>query len=267
MESFVFYTHYAKKIKKLPPEQVANLLYAICDYVENGTEPELEDVAADMCFSFIRTQLDKDIAKYEETCRKRAEAGRKGAAATNSKRRQKAAKAANADFDGNEKDLLERESGPDQTVPGSETAVPGPKEPVDGAGAEKTEAQPKPEKKPRKKKNDPPKIAYGEFVRMTEEEHEKLIEKYGPDKTARMIEVLDNYKGSKGKTYKNDYRAILNWVVIRVEEEFIRKEVGSYGGANSTDQPKEFDHSTGFRGQQGGSSGDALGSEGKGDTV
>lgn len=254
MESFVFYTHYAKKMKKLPPEQAANLLYAICDYVENGTEPDLEDVAADMCFSFIRTQLDKDIAKYEETCRKRAEAGRKGAAATNGKRRQKASKAANADFDGNENDVPEQ--------------VYEPKEPVAGAGTEETEAeQPKPEKKPRKKKDDPPKVKYGEFVCMTEEEHEKLIRKYGPDKTARMIEVLDNYKGSKGKTYKNDYRAILNWVVDRVTEEFARKGAGNYGGFNSTYRPEDFDHSIGFKGQQGKTSGDTFGGEGEGNTV
>jgi hypothetical protein len=34
-----------------------------------------------------------------------------------------------------------------------------------------------------------------------------------------MIEVLDNYKGANGKKYKSDYRAILNWVVERVERE------------------------------------------------
>lgn len=269
MESFVFYTHYAEKMKKLPPEQAANLLYAICDYVENGTEPELEDIAADMCFSFIRTQLDKDTAKYEETCRKRAEAGRKGAAATNGKRRQKAAKAANADFAVNEKKLPGRENESDQIIPRADTAVPEPKEPVDGAGAEENGLQPKPEKKPRKKKDDPQKVAYGEFVRMTAEEYEKLIAKHGQEKTARMIEVLDNYKGSNGKTYKNDYRAILNWVVDRVEEEFARKGAGSYGGFNSNtaNRPEEFRHSTGFKEQQGKSGGDTFGGEGKGDTV
>ena len=34
-----------------------------------------------------------------------------------------------------------------------------------------------------------------------------------------MIEILDNYKGQNGKKYKSDYRAILNWVVKRYEEE------------------------------------------------
>ncbi len=34
---------------------------------------------------------------------------------------------------------------------------------------------------------------------MTEEEYGKLVEAHGEEKTKRMIEVLDNYKGSKGQ--------------------------------------------------------------------
>lgn len=236
MESFVFYTHYAEKMKMLPPEKVANLLFAICDYVEHGTEPELDDTAADMCFSFIRTQLDKDIAKYENTCRKRAEAGRRGAAATNSKRQQEAAKAANADF-GGAQNALQLASDP----PKSETVPP-----VTG---EKPMGEPQP-KKSRKKKDGPEKVKYGEFVRMTEEEHQKLQDEYGPEMTARMIEVLDNYKGSKGKTYQSDYRAILSWVRDRVKEDFAKRGGGSYGGFNSdrgSAQKPAFTPSTGFK--------------------
>ena len=29
---------------------------------------------------------------------------------------------------------------------------------------------------------------------------------------------LDNYKGSSGKTYKSDYRAILSWVIEKIKE-------------------------------------------------
>lgn len=55
-----------------------------------------------------------------------------------------------------------------------------------------------------------------EFVKMTEDQHKKLIEKYGEGDTEKMIDTLDNYKGSKGKVYKDDYRAILSWVVDKV---------------------------------------------------
>ncbi len=63
------------------------------------------------------------------------------------------------------------------------------------------------------------KVPYAEFVKMTETEYQKLVQQYGETAAKRMVEILDNYKGAKGKTYKNDYRAILNWVVKRYEEE------------------------------------------------
>ena len=63
------------------------------------------------------------------------------------------------------------------------------------------------------------KKSYAQFVKMTPEEHQKLIDQFGPIPTAKMIEILDNYKGASGKTYKSDYRAILNWVVKRYQEE------------------------------------------------
>jgi len=57
---------------------------------------------------------------------------------------------------------------------------------------------------------------YADFVTLTESEYQKLVSAYGEDNTGRMIDVLDNYKGSKNKKYASDYRAILNWVVERV---------------------------------------------------
>ena len=48
---------------------------------------------------------------------------------------------------------------------------------------------------------------------------------YGVTGTRRMIELLDHYKGSSGKKYQSDYRAILSWVVGRWQEE-VRKGQG-----------------------------------------
>ncbi|APB77424.1 DUF4373 domain-containing protein [Paenibacillus polymyxa] len=70
-----------------------------------------------------------------------------------------------------------------------------------------------------KLKNNTPKIKFAEFVSLTQDEYDKLVLAHSEDRTKRMIEILDNYKGSKGKKYASDYRAILNWVVKRVEEE------------------------------------------------
>lgn len=63
------------------------------------------------------------------------------------------------------------------------------------------------------------KIEFAEFVTMTQEEYDKLVDRIGERGTKRCIEILDNYKGSNGKKYANDYRAILNWVIKRYEEE------------------------------------------------
>jgi len=67
------------------------------------------------------------------------------------------------------------------------------------------------EKKRIEKKEE--KRPFAQFVTMTEEEHAKLIETYGSEATRKAIERLDNYKGSSGKRYKSDYRALLAWVV------------------------------------------------------
>jgi hypothetical protein len=71
------------------------------------------------------------------------------------------------------------------------------------------------EQKPKK----PPKTQYAEFVSMTDDEHSSLVAKLGVKGAARCVEILDNSKGANGKKYVSDYRAILNWVVKRYEDE------------------------------------------------
>lgn len=73
--------------------------------------------------------------------------------------------------------------------------------------------------KPSRKKSKSDKKAYSEFVRMTETSYNRLIELYGREFTEACIMKLDLYKGSKGKTYKDDYRAILSWVVNSVNKD------------------------------------------------
>jgi len=69
------------------------------------------------------------------------------------------------------------------------------------------------------KSNKKQKIKFSEFVSLTQEEYNKLIQEHSESATKRMIEILNNYKGSSGKKYKSDYLAILNWVVNRYSDE------------------------------------------------
>lgn len=50
-----------------------------------------------------------------------------------------------------------------------------------------------------------------EFVKLTDEEYEKLISKLGKINTDDYIERLNNYLGSKGRQYKSHYHTILSW--------------------------------------------------------
>lgn len=128
------------------------------------------------------------------------------------------------------------------TEPPEEEKEPEPPAPP---AKEEEQAEEKPKKRGRKKKAPVPKVKYAEFVSMTEEEYNKLVTKYGEEKTKRAIEILDNYKGSKGKKYVSDYRTILNWVMDRVEEEFNKKGGGGHGG--HTADYREFEPSGGFK--------------------
>lgn len=73
----VLYYDYRAQLSLLSDSERGRLLMALLDYGETGQEPEL-DGAALMAFSFIRSQIDRNAAKYAETCRKRSEAGKKG---------------------------------------------------------------------------------------------------------------------------------------------------------------------------------------------
>lgn len=94
-KSFVLYCDYRKHFSLLPPEERGHLIMAIFDYVETGVEPILDGMTM-MAFSFIRAQLDRDIDKYRETCRRRAEAGRAGGLAKAANAKQSQANASNA---------------------------------------------------------------------------------------------------------------------------------------------------------------------------
>lgn len=62
-----------------------------------------------------------------------------------------------------------------------------------------------------------------EDVYLSKREIEALQRKYGEVAYHWMIQKLSHYKGSHGKVYESDYRAILNWVVKAHEEEEKKK--------------------------------------------
>lgn len=70
-----------------------------------------------------------------------------------------------------------------------------------------------------REKNGSEKVQFAEFVSMTNVEYSTLVTELGDADTKRCIEILDDYKGSKGRKYKSDYRAIRSWVIKALDEE------------------------------------------------
>jgi hypothetical protein len=85
-------------------------------------------------------------------------------------------------------------------------------------------------------------IQFAENVKMTEIEYQKLVDAHTKPVTDKMIEILDNYKGASGKSYKSDYRAILNWVVDRVNKEGSNGKFGKHDIQNNESNWPDISH-------------------------
>lgn len=94
--SFLLYKDSRIFISKLNREQRGDLLEAIFNYACDLEIPDFHDDAmTQMCFEIIKSYLDRDEKKYQEKCRKRAEAGKRGGLAKASNAKQSKAKASN----------------------------------------------------------------------------------------------------------------------------------------------------------------------------
>nr|DAQ43543.1 MAG TPA: replisome organizer [Caudoviricetes sp.] len=106
--------------------------------------------------------------------------------------------------------------------------------PEEGLPVSESGKKAKKEKKPK-----PPKTQYAEFVQMLPSQYDKLVETYGKEFTDKLVEELDNYKGANDKTYKDDYRAILSWVVEKCEKKYpqLRKRLTSKSSQRTSGNP------------------------------
>ena len=76
-KSFLLYCDLIHTVQKLNDEQAGKLFKHVLEYV-NDLNPETEDIITDLCFEPIKQNLKRDLRKYESTCEKRSEAGKKG---------------------------------------------------------------------------------------------------------------------------------------------------------------------------------------------
>lgn len=92
----VIYTSYLQKFDKLTDEQFGQLMRAGLTYIQTNEVPEIEDMVVAVCFDVLKVEVDINNQKYEETCAKRREAGKKGGLAKASNSKQNVANASKA---------------------------------------------------------------------------------------------------------------------------------------------------------------------------
>lgn len=63
------------------------------------------------------------------------------------------------------------------------------------------------------------KILYLDCVRLTDDEYQKAVDKYGLSCLQEMIQILNDYKMSSGKKYKSDYYTFNTWVYKRWQDD------------------------------------------------
>ena len=77
-KSLLLYYNYSDHFAFLTDEQLGRLIRAMFDYEINRVVPEFDEPVMKMCFSFVQSNLDRDLQKFLEKCEKNAENGRKG---------------------------------------------------------------------------------------------------------------------------------------------------------------------------------------------
>lgn len=77
-KSLLLYYDYQQHFNFLTDEQLGRLIRAMFDYEINRVVPEFDEPVMKMCFSFVKSNLDRDLQKYIDKCSKNSENGKKG---------------------------------------------------------------------------------------------------------------------------------------------------------------------------------------------
>ncbi len=77
-KSFLLYYDYRQHFDYLTDLQLGQLVRSLFGYEIDRVVPEFSEPIMKMCFSFVQSNLDRDMQKYIEKCEKNAENGKKG---------------------------------------------------------------------------------------------------------------------------------------------------------------------------------------------
>lgn len=194
-KSFILYADYIKHIRRLSDEDAGRLFKAIFDYVNEGKLPDLDGMAA-MAFSFIANQLDTDLQKYEETCKKRSENIKKRWEMA--KASQKAAENTSDTKDTNEYNCIFCNTNDTDNDIDSDIDIENDIDIDSDSGSVLHNMRPR---------------GAHHTIHLTEQDYKNLCEKYGQAIIDQYIERIDQYLSTNNKKpYPNHYQTILKWL-------------------------------------------------------
>jgi hypothetical protein len=184
-KAFSFYRSYYEAAKDLPTkEDQADFLMAICSYIFDGVDPEIQGVASAM-FKLAKPNLDTSV--------KRANAGQIGGSNNKKQNKTKASEKQNeSKIEANEKQTASNDEATPKRYMINDNMIN--------------------DKEKINKKEKPQKHKYGQYqnVLLSDDELEELKKEFPVDWEER-IERVSEYCASKGATYKNYLATIRNW--------------------------------------------------------
>lgn len=86
-ETMIIRADWLDALDTLSADDFKSVILAMRDYAQTGCKSPLS-ASAEMAFAFIRPWIDKDKERYQRTSERRAESGRRGGLATQSKNKQ-----------------------------------------------------------------------------------------------------------------------------------------------------------------------------------
>lgn len=180
-DSFLLYQEHRDIFQTLDDEEAGQLIKAIFEYEDTGQINDL-DKSLKIAFIPIKNALDRNREKYEKVVER------------------------------NKQNIEKRWNKNNTKNTTGKFGIPKNTKNTDNDSDNDNDNDNVKEKRKEKK------IHFAEFVSMTNTEYEKLVSTYGKKLVDQCINILDNYKGSSGKNYKSDYRAILSWVIDKIKE-------------------------------------------------
>ncbi|MBR3636100.1 MAG: hypothetical protein IKN47_07885 [Lachnospiraceae bacterium] len=200
-KSCVIYDSWKDMIVSLPDEMAGELIKMILSYAFDGEQYPTDNPALAAMFNMISKKLDEDEEAWKEECKRRSEAGKKAMA-----NRWNHNKTITEDktLITNDNTLITENKNVSKTI----TTI------TESESVSDTESVSESVNESVNESVKDKKHIYGEYkhVRLTDKEHDLLINDYGEVETSKAIKYLDEYIEMKGNKYKSHYLAMKKWV-------------------------------------------------------